>query len=248
MPLLSQVIGHASDSKKVLKATLTGVYQKLQKASVYTGLTRTYQPLTEEGAQFPPESNLVQTTVTKELLSIMHPLNAYINDSISLNQGNTEVLVDVVVQGEIMFSKVPPTFLMELKKQVADIYTLVSKLPTLDPSTQWDFNPNSEVYVSPPMTTYKTQKTKRMMTLAPATDKHPAQVTTWDEDVAVGTWSKVDQSGAIPLPLKNKLVSNVEALEKAIGDALAEANAHKVKDLGGRQKVVDYLFKDILTA
>jgi hypothetical protein len=186
--------------------------------------------------------------VTKELLSVVTPLTSYINNSISLNQGNAQVLVDVVVGGEVMFSKVPPTFLMELKKQVGDLQTLVSKLPTLDPSTEWRYNLNSAVYMSSPMTTFKTQKVKKAMTLAPATDKHPAQVTVWDEDVPVGTWTKTDLSGAIPLPLRNTLLANVMALEKAVEDALSEANAHKVKDYEGGQKVVDYLFKDILTA
>lgn len=247
MPLLSQVIGHATDSKKALKAILTDIYHRLQKASVYTGLTRTYQPMTEDGAQLPPESNMVQTTVTKELLAVREPLVRYLNDSIALNQGNTIALVDVVVNGEIMFSKVPPTFLMELKKQLIELHTMISKLPTLDPSTQWQFNANSGVYVSSPMTTFKTQKTKRMMTLAPATDKHPAQVTTWDEDVAVGTWTKVDLSGAIPLPLRNSLVAKVVTLQTAVEDALSEANATKVKVFEGGQKVVEYLLKDILT-
>ncbi len=248
MQLLSQIIGHATDSKKALKSLLTEVYQKLQKPSAYTGLQRTYQPLTEEGAQFPPESNLVQTSVPKELRAVMEPLTAYINDALTLNQGNAQVLVDVLINGDVVFSKVPPTFLMELKKQLIDLHTLVSKLPTLDPASEWVWNPNSEVYTAAPSKTFKTQKVKKAMTLAPATDKHPAQVTTWDEDVAVGTWTKVDLSGAIPLPVRNALTNRVLTLQKAVDDALAEANAQKVKALEGGNEVVQYLFKDIITS
>lgn len=249
MPLLSQVIGHATDSKKALKALLTEVYQRLQKPSTYTGLSRTYRPLLEGGVEYPPENNPVQTTVVKELLQVGVPLTEFINDSLTLAVGNTKALVDVVVEGEVLFAKVPPTFLMELKKQLTDMSTLLGKLPVQDSNSQWTVSPNAGagVYVSEPTQTIKTQKKKQFLSVAKATDKHPEQVQVWDEDVPIGTYFKVDYTGAIPLPVRNQLVARISTLEKAVNDALAEANAQSVKVQDGGDVLVRYLFQDVLT-
>lgn len=253
MPLLSQVIGHAQDSKKRVKALMTQVYHTLQKASVYTGLQRTYRPMMEGGTEYPPETSIVQTTVPRELLSVVGdlyngPLTEYINESLTLNAGNAEVKVDVKVGDRVVFAKVPPTFLMEMKTLLTDLNTMVSKLPTLDPATQWAFNTNSGVWESLPTETIKTQKTKRFLSVAKATDKHPEQVQVWDEDQPIGYWKKVDLSGAIPLPVRNELVERVVTLQKAVDNALAEANAMTVqvrKD--GGMDMVNYIFQDLLS-
>lgn len=248
MPLLSQIIGHAQDSKKRVKALMTQVYHTLQKASVYTGLQRTYRPMMEGGTEYPPETSIVQTTVPRELLSVVGPMATYISESLTLNAGNAEVKVDVKVGDRVLFAKVPPTFLMEMKTLLTDLNTMVSKLPTLDPATQWAFNTNSGVWESLPTETIKTQKTKRFLSVAKATDKHAEQVQVWDEDQPIGYWKKVDLSGAIPLPVRNELVERVVTLQKAVDDALAEANAMTVgvrRD--GGTELVQYIFQDVLS-
>lgn len=250
--LLSQIIGRSTLTKKRFKDLSTAVYHALQKANTYTGLQRTYRPLTEDGTQLPPETVVVQTTVLRELSTLIGnmgqgPIADCINDSLTLNEGNTQVKVDVLVEGQAMFKAVPPTFLMELKKVLVDIHTLVSKLPTLDPAIRWEWNSNAGVWESDTTTTIRTSKTKKSMVTAQPTDKHPAQVVVWDEDAPVGNWLKKDYSGAIPLPTRTALVARVEAVQKAVEDALAEANSHKVTEISGGDKLVLYIFQDALS-
>lgn len=250
--LLSQIIGHAQDGKKKVMAMMTATYHKLQKQSSYTGLQRTYRPYNDEGEKLPPETKVVQTTVVKELLEVvgvdcMGPLATYIDECLTLNTGNAVVKVDLIVDGKVMISQVPPTFLMELKKLLVGVHTMVADLPTQDPGTTWNWNANAGVYQSDSTFTVRTKKTKQVLLKAAATDKHPAQAEVYEDDIPVGDWLKVDYTGAIPLPTRNALVARVEAVQKAVDDALSECNAQKVDSCAGGGSLVEYLFQDVLS-
>ena len=48
--------------------------------------------------------------------------------------GNQQARADVVVDGQTVLANVPVTFLLFLDKQVNDLETFVTKLPTPDPA------------------------------------------------------------------------------------------------------------------
>jgi hypothetical protein len=72
----------------------------------------------------------------------------------------------------------------------------------------------------------------------PATDKHPAQVEFYHEDVAVGRWDKVKFSGAMPADRKQFLLDRVRQLRDAIKVAREEANSIEIKPV----KIADAIF------
>ena len=51
--------------------------------------------------------------------------------------GNQQAKADVVVDGKTLLQQVPVTFLLFLDKQVNDLKTFISKLPTPDPAEEW---------------------------------------------------------------------------------------------------------------
>ncbi len=57
--------------------------------------------------------------------------------------GNQSARADVVVAGKTVLANVPVTTLLFLDKQVDDLETFVSKLPTPDPTDEWAHAPNS---------------------------------------------------------------------------------------------------------
>ncbi|MEV0352079.1 hypothetical protein AB0H88_40475 [Nonomuraea sp. NPDC050680] len=89
---------------------------------------------------------------------------------------NATAKADVVVDGETLISGAPVTYLLFLEKQLVDLHTFVSKLPTLDPAETWSFDDNAETWRTEPVKTTRTKKVPRNHVLAEATDKHPAQV------------------------------------------------------------------------
>jgi hypothetical protein len=114
--------------------------------------------------------------------------------------------------------------LLFLEKQLTDIHTFVSKLPTLDPADHWEFSNEANAFQSDKTVRNSTKKVMRNHVKAEATDRHPAQVETFTEDVKVGEWHTVKFSGAISATRKNELLSRVETLQESVKLAREEAN------------------------
>ena len=54
------------------------------------------------------------------------------------DMGNTHAKADIKVNGQTILPNVPVTYLLFLEKQVVDLETFVTKLPSLDPSEVWE--------------------------------------------------------------------------------------------------------------
>jgi hypothetical protein len=76
---------------------------------------------------------------------------------------------------------------------------------------------------------------------AEATEKHPAQVEVYHEDIVVGLWTKIAFSGAVPRKRVNELLSRVGKLQDAVKYAREEANGVEVADQRIGEKVFGYL-------
>jgi hypothetical protein len=88
----------------------------------------------------------------------------------------------------------------------------------------------------------RTKKVPRNHVKAEATEKHPAQVEVYHEDVVVGYWRTVKFSGALPAQRVNELLERVEKLQAAVKFAREDANGTEVTDQKPGKKVFDYLF------
>jgi len=238
---LSQVVGTEANTKKTSNEEITAVYHLIQKPALLGGLSRTYTPKDEEGDRFPPESTLVQAKVPDLLTRAADVLVKLFDVTATRDWGNCVAKADVTVDGKTIVKEVPTTYLLFLEKQLTEIHTLVSKLPTLDPSEVWRFDENLGVYVAEAADTFKTKKVLRNHVKAEATEKHPAQVETYTEDVVIGTWRTIKFSGAIPETQKRKLLERVEKLQKAVKFAREEANALHVDEVEVGRAVADYL-------
>jgi len=90
--------------------------------------------------------------------------------------------------------------------------------------------------------TTKTKKIPRNHVKAEATDKHPAQVEVYYEDVVVGYWRTVKFSGALPASRVKELLDRVDKLQQAVKFAREEANNSEVTD----QHIGDRFFAYLL--
>lgn len=118
--------------------------------------------------------------------------------------------------------------------------TVISRLPLLDPAQTWA--PDTEGnWATPVVQTNRTKKVPRVLVKYEATDKHPAQVDTWMEDVAVGIWNTVHLSGAVPAARQRELLARVAELAEAVKIAREEANMAEVTDQHVGGAIFDYL-------
>ncbi len=117
----------------------------------------------------------------------------------------------------------------------------MKKLPVLDPSETWLRDPSTDTWATEPALTVKTKKVPRNHVKAEATDKHPAQVEVYYEDVIVGTWRTVKFSGALPAARVNELLERVERLQEAVKFAREQANSAEAKEVAVGETVLRWI-------
>lgn len=239
---LNQIIAIEKGVKSASFQELTEAHHLLQKPSLLAGLSRTYQPKDEEGEQFPPEFTRVQASAETVIKDTTRILTKLFDVTAAKDWANCQSKADVVVDGRTLAADVPATYLLFLEKQLVDLHTFVKKLPTLDPSETWAFDPSADAYVTEPVQTAKTKKVPRNHVKAEATEKHPAQVETYMEDVIVGYWKTIKFSGALPAARVKELLDRVEKLQEATKYAREEANSAEAPDRRIGQSLFSYLF------
>ena len=242
MGRLNQIIAVEKGIKSRSYGELTDAHQSLQKTALLAGIARNYQPKDEDGETYPPESTRVQLRAEEVLRQTAATLTRLFDVTATKDWANCTAKGDVKVDGQTLIADVPATYLLFLEKQLTDLHTLVSKLPVLDASETWVFDQAADCWATEPVQTTKTKKIPRNHVKAEATEKHPAQVEVYYEDVVVGHWRTVKFSGSLPATRIKELVERVDKLHQAVKFAREEANNSEVTDVKVGEKVFDYLF------
>ncbi|MDI2125824.1 hypothetical protein [Yinghuangia seranimata] len=241
MTKLNQIIAVEKGVKAKAFQDLTQAHHDLQKATLLSGISRTYQAKDEEGEQLPPESTRVQVKAEDVLRATAATLTRLFDVTATKDWSNREACADVVVAGTTLLREVPVSYLLFLEKQLVDLHTFVRKLPVLDAAETWTQDPSTDAWRTEPVRTVRTKKVPRNHVKAEATAEHPAQVEMYFEDVAVGYWTTVKFSGALPARRINELLDRVEKLQHAVKFAREEANSAEVTDRSVGAVVFDYL-------
>ena len=242
MARLNQIIAVEKGVKSRSYAELTEAHHGLQKTVLLAGIARTYQPKDEEGEQYPPESTKVQIKAEDVLRQMATTLTRLFDVTATKDWANCVAKADVKVDGATLLEGVPATYLLFLEKQLTDLRTFVAKLPPLDASDSWSFDQAADCWATEPVQTTKTKKIPRNHVKAEATEKHPAQVEVYYEDVVVGHWRTVKFSGGVPAKRVKELLARIDTLAQAVKYAREEANNTEVADRHVGAKVFEYLF------
>lgn len=239
---LAAVIAVCSGKKTQAEKVLTEIYQKLPKSELYSGLSRVYNPLNEDGETQPSEEKLPQLNVNDSIEAAKVALTELINIVATQDTANTQAKADVVVDEKVVLKNVPVTHLLFLEKQLNDIQTFVSKLPTLDAAERWTFDSNVNYFATPVTQTNRNIKKYKNHVKAEATDKHPAQVEVYTEDQKVGTWNTVKFSSCIEASKKAKFALNVKKLIESVKVAREMANSIEVNKVNYADDLLEFIF------
>jgi hypothetical protein len=239
---LAQLVAVTTGVKAHTVRGFTDAHREVQKPPLLSGISRSYQPLDEDGETLPSESTRVQVSATEVLADVQRTLTRLFDVVLTQDTANTHATADVVVDGLTLLRKVPVTYLMFLEKRLVDLYTFVDKLPVLDPAEEWEFDTARGCYASTPVQTVRSKKIPRNHVKYEATDKHPAQVDVWMEDVPVGRWTTTKLSGALPATRIKELRERVVKLQQAVKYAREQANNTEVTDVKAGDLVFGYLF------
>ncbi len=240
----NQVIAIEKGVKSKAERALTDSHHKMIRPELLVGLMRTYTPNNEDGEQQPAEKKIVQAHVKDEFESIIGPLGELFDIVATKSRTNTMAEATVTVDGCVLAQNAPVDLLLFLEKQLVGLHTYVAKLPVLDPTETWHYDDNRGCYVTEVKQQAKTKKLFRNHMKAEATDRHPAQVEIYTEDVQIGLWDVTKMSGAMSANDKLAMLTRVEAIQVAVKQAREEANmtdAERIKGFGDR--ILRFIFE-----
>lgn len=246
---MHQILAVEKDVRSTTNRRVTDAHRMLTTPALLSGLSRTYEPLVDGDVTLPPESTLAQVSATRVLNDVMKEWERLWDTVATKDFGNMSAVADITLtDGTVLASNVPATYLLWLEKEMADLHTFVSKLPVLDPSEEWAWSEEKAIYQTPPTETLRTKKVPRSFELSPATDKHPAQVEMYHEDVPVGRWSAVRFSGALPAQTVRDLLDRVNIIRDAVKQARARANETTVEQQKIAGPILSFIFEDATTS
>ena len=139
----------------------------------------------------------------------------------------TSAKADLVIDGEVLLSDVPATFLLGLESKLKNIREMYNEIPTLAQGTVWLTDetalPNSYRAEHEDIKS-KTKKVPKSRVMYEATKEHPAQIEKWNEEVVVGKYTTQYRSGMISSTRKMQLLGQIDTLIQATKQARQRAN------------------------
>jgi len=243
MARLNQIIAIEKSIKSRSVQELAEAQKALQKPGLLSGISRTYRPKDEEGEQLPPESKKVEVKTEEIIRKTTEVLTKLFDITATKDWTNCQARADVTIDGNVLLSQVPVSYLLFVEKQLTDLQAFIKKLPVLDASETWNFDPSADCSATEPVQTLKTFKTPRNHVKAEATEHHPAQVEVYYEDITIGYWRTVKFSGALPARRVNELLQRIETLQQAVKFAREEANNFEVQEQRVGERILQFIFR-----
>ncbi|MBW1784902.1 MAG: hypothetical protein JRL30_29685 [Deltaproteobacteria bacterium] len=243
MTKLNQVLAIEKGVKARTTSAITKLYHQVQKSELLGGLAKTYQPIDEDGQQYPPERKKVQVRAEDVLKDTSRVLSELFNTVAQKDWANCDAKASVVVDGKELVKDAPVTYLLFLEKQLTDLRTITSKIPSLDGSEDWNYDSATGMYKTSPVQTTRTEKVKRAIVLYAATPEHPAQTQLISEDIVAGYWTTTKQSGALTADRKVELLERIEKLLEAVKFAREAGNNSDAPRVTIADAIFGYLLK-----
>lgn len=249
MPKLHELLAVQDSLRSQAEATRADLKNTFEKKRThFSEKVVTYKSLTE-GVEDKVESQLgLQTTVSKELQWIADKLGKAIDISHQVDEANTLARADVVLDdGTVLLKGVPATSLLQLGHRIKEVQDLVTAIPTLDPAQGFreDKGRGDGIYQARDVEKPRTEKKWEVLTLAVATDKHPAQVEKMAVDRVIGHTIQQEWSSLITVSEKGDMLDRCEEFSRAVKRARSKANDFSVDTSLNKigETVLEYLFK-----
>lgn len=245
MPKLNQVVATEKQTKEAVNKQTVPLFHAAKNPALFAGVTKTYEPLNEDGEQLPDDSTRVQFTVPEVLENFAKATTKLVDSQLTKETANTEAFADVTVNGSVLIAQAPVSFLLQFEKQLSqEVRGLIASLPTLDPAQEWaeQTSERAGVFTTDVVKRHRTKKTELPVVLYQATDKFPAQTQMITEDKLVGYWNEKRFSGAISGQRKQELLDKVDTLIAAVKYAREAANSRDAESKTVGAEVFGFLF------
>jgi len=184
------------------------------------------------------------TTIDEKLKHTWKYVVKYFDVLLQKEATNQTALADLVVEGSVLAEKIPATFLLGMEERVKKLRELYESIPTLQPGVSWEEDKTQRPGVFKAQHPEKANKTEQVIqhkVLVAPTDKHPAQIEKWSEQIPVGVYTNDRWSGMISPARKAELMEKIDVLLGAIKKARQRANQAEVVKGNIAQKFYDFI-------
>lgn len=245
MPKLHEVLAIEKGVKNRSYGVITELDKLDQKVDLFYGFDKIFQPLVEDQGgdhvSQPPQRKTIQCRALEHVDTAKKAMIEILDITAMKDITNTKTTATVQIGDQVVIEAVPVSYLLFLEKQLKDIADFIRRIPTLDPSVDWKWSDETNCYIAPMTWTNSTKKQPRVITLAEATEHHPAQTHIEYEDVPVGKWETTRYSSALPAALKSEMLDRCIKLWDAVKQARERANAVEATKVDMGAKIMNYV-------
>ena len=244
-PKLHEILAVEQDVEKIAtniideaKITFT------KKANLFQGQVKTAEMYDDDAPVPAPEVIKLEETVPSKLRYVGKAIARWLDVVLQKETTNQNAVADLVVDGEVLATAVPATFLLGLENKIKRMRDMYLHIPTLQPGIRWQPAPDQGDNVfsaEDPIERFITNKQVKSTVLYEATKEHPAQIDKWTEDVKVGRYLIQPTSGMITPARKAEILERLDKLGQAAKAARMRANATEVEKLNIGQTLVNYI-------
>lgn len=249
MAKLHELLAALQDRKVQAKKVLDDTRTYLRKNDKFEGFVRSYRPFQVQEGQSADavidDKKEVNSVVSEQLDYLKRIVGQALDAEITKEETNAsgKAVAELTVDGQSLGTYSAATFLalLNLLNNLRQVYEAI---PTRDANYLWYASSEKrDVWQSEPIIANKTEKRTDFVTVAQATEHHPAQVREVVADKVVGEYKKTLFSGAITSYEKAELLDRLDTLIRAVKEAKSRANEADVKEIKLADKIFNYLHK-----
>lgn len=248
MTKLHEVLAVEGDREGIAKRIVnetSGVFRG--KHNLFLGGTKTLkmdQAGHESAEEAAAEVNEIVTTVGERLEYTRNAVTQWFDVVLTKEATNQTAKADLEVDGVVLVKDAPATFLLGLESKLKQLRSVYDEIPTLAPGIVWeeDTVAGRGIYrTKTPDVRAKTAKVPQFKILYEATDKHPAQIERWNEEVVVGKFITTVQSAMMPASKKADILGRLDKLIQATKQARMRANNVDIVDTKAGDAIFNYI-------
>lgn len=193
--------------------------------------------------KFPDSTHYVPVAenVESKLNYVFAEAVKYFDINYQIDLANCEARSDIILDGNTIATNIPATTLLFLENKFKSVRGVIEAVPTLDPAIQW--TPDGVLYRMPEASKPVIDTVPEHTQVAPATDKHPAQIAVVNKTYIRGITKITGLSGRITVNRKSELLAKCDKIINACKQARQRANDVEHPTVVVGQKMFDYLMK-----
>jgi hypothetical protein len=183
------------------------------------------------------------STVGEKLLYVKDFVTRYFDAVLQKEKTNQTAFADLIVDGKVLGFSLPATFLLGLETKLKQIRIMYESSPTLPPGIKWEIDNETGrgVFKATLDDKLKTAKTFMHKVLVAPTDKHPAQVEKWEEQIPVGKYTTTVQYGMLTPAQKSRFIGRIDKLIQGCKQARQRANCAEVVSMEIGNVLYEYI-------